>query len=228
MEKLNDIILAPWFHIMLKLILGALLTGIIGLERSSVNKPAGFGTHAILGVSSVLIVLMSEHLSYKFDIDMSRIPAQFISGIGFIGAGTILQDGFNVKGVTTAAGLLSATCIGLAVGGGYYFGAIVATIITYLILVYSHSLSDKLDRFAKLSLKIKTTGDVEVVIKQIEKYLTDHNISLKALNRDDKEDRINDNEILELVATYDTKLIKKNKIIASLSSLENVVGVYDK
>jgi putative Mg2+ transporter-C (MgtC) family protein len=228
MEKLNDIILAPWFQIMLKLILGALLTGIIGLERSSVNKPAGFGTHAILGVSSVLIVLMSEHLSYKFDIDMSRIPSQFISGIGFIGAGTILQDGFNVKGVTTAAGLLAATCIGLAVGGGYYFGAVVATIITYLILVYSHSLSDKLDRFAKLSLKIKTTGDVEVVIKQIEKYLTDHNISLKALNRDDKEDRINDNEILELVATYDTKLIKKNKIIASLSSLENVVGVYDK
>ena len=172
MATLNSIITSTCFQIMLKLILGTLLTGIIGLERSSLNKPAGFGTHALLGISAVLIVLISEHLSYKFDIDMSRIPAQFISGIGFIGAGTILQDGFNVKGVTTAAGLLSATCIGLAVGGGYYTGAIFATIITYLILVYSHSLSDKFDRFAKLSLKIKTVGDVDEVIKQIENYLS--------------------------------------------------------
>jgi len=227
MATLNSIITSTWFQIMLKLILGTLLTGVIGLERSSLNKPAGFGTHALLGISAVLIVLISEHLSYKFDIDMSRIPAQFISGIGFIGAGTILQDGFNVKGVTTAAGLLSATCIGLAVGGGYYTGAILATIITYLILVYSHSLSDKFDRFAKLSLKIKTVGDVDEVIKQIENYLSKNNISLKGLNRETKENRVKDNEVIELLATYDTKTTRKNKIIATISSFDNVSGVYE-
>ncbi len=227
MEFLRSVFANTDFQIFLKLLLGALLTGVIGLERSSLNKPAGFGTHALLGVSSVLIVLSSEYLSKFYNIDMSRIPAQFISGIGFIGAGTILQDGFNVKGVTTAAGLLSATCIGLAVGSGYYIGAIFATLITYLILAYSHSLSDRIERFAELSIKIKTTGNVDEVIRSIEIYLTKNNISLKGLNREPKEDRVNNKEVIELVVTYDTRTIKRNKIISTISSFNNVTGVFE-
>ena len=227
MEFLRSVFANTDFQIFLKLLLGALLTGVIGLERSSLNKPAGFGTHALLGVSSVLIVLSSEYLSKFYNIDMSRIPAQFISGIGFIGAGTILQDGFNVKGVTTAAGLLSATCIGLAVGSGYYLGAIFATLITYLILAYSHSLSDRIERFAELSIKIKTTGNVDEVIRSIEIYLTKNNISLKGLNREPKEDRVKNKEVIELVVTYDTRIIKRNKIISTISSFNNVTGVFE-
>ena len=227
MEFLRSVFANTDFQIFLKLLLGALLTGVIGLERSSLNKPAGFGTHALLGVSSVLIVLSSEYLSKFYNIDMSRIPAQFISGIGFIGAGTILQDGFNVKGVTTAAGLLSATCIGLAVGSGYYLGAIFATLITYLILAYSHSLSDRIERFAELSIKIKTTGNVDEVIRSIEIYLTKNNISLKGLNREPKEDRVSNKEVIELVVTYDTRIIKRNKIISTISSFNNVTGVFE-
>ena len=227
MEFLRSVFANTDFQIFLKLLLGALLTGVIGLERSSLNKPAGFGTHALLGVSSVLIVLSSEYLSKFYNIDMSRIPAQFISGIGFIGAGTILQDGFNVKGVTTAAGLLSATCIGLAVGSGFYLGAIFATLITYLILAYSHSLSDRIERFAELSIKIKTTGNVDEVIRSIEIYLTKNNISLKGLNREPKEDRVNNKEVIELVVTYDTRTIKRNKIISTISSFNNVTGVFE-
>ncbi len=224
---MTSILTSTWFQILLKLTLGAILTGIIGLERSSVNKPAGFGTHALLGLSAVLVVLCSEYLGVYFDIDMSRIPAQFISGIGFIGAGTIIQDGLNVRGVTTAAGLLSVTCIGLAVGAGYYVGAIFATILTYIILVYSHTLSDKLDRFAELDLKIKTKGDVNKVIVQLETYLSKNSISLKGLNRESNEDRVSNNEVIELIATYDTKVLRKNKIITEISSMENVRGVYE-
>ena len=69
---------------------------------------------------------------------MSRIPAQLLSGIGFIGAGTILRDGLNVKGLTTAASLLAVTCIGLCIGAGFYLGGIVATFIVYIILSHSH------------------------------------------------------------------------------------------
>ena len=227
MEFIKSVFANPDFQIFLKLLLGTLLTGVIGLERSSLNKPAGFGTHALLGVSSVLIVLSSEYLSRFYNIDMSRIPAQFITGIGFIGAGTILQDGFNVKGVTTAAGLLSATCIGLAVGSGFYLGAIFATLITYLILAYSHSLSDRIDRFAELSLKIKTAGDVDEVIRSIETYLTKNNISLKGLNREPREDRVNNKEVIELIVTYDTRMIRRNKIISTISSFKNVTGVFE-
>ena len=152
MEIINSIIQEFWFIALLKLILGALLTGFIGLQRSSLNKPAGFGTHAILGISAVLVVLLSEYLSLNSDTDMSRIPAQLLSGIGFIGAGTILRDGINVKGVTTAAGLLAVTCIGLAVGACFFSGAVIATIIVYLLLSYSHNLSSKFERYAILDL----------------------------------------------------------------------------
>ena len=137
MEWINELMQEFWFIALLKLIVGALLTGFIGLQRSSLNKPAGFGTHAILGTSAVLVVLLSEYMSMNSDMDMSRIPAQLLSGIGFIGAGTILRDGINVKGVTTAAGLLAVTCIGLAVGSGFFAGAVIATIIVYLLLGFN-------------------------------------------------------------------------------------------
>ena len=154
MESINAIITSFWFQSILKLILGFVLAGIIGLERSSWNKPAGFRTHALLGISSVLIMLCGEYMSREYNIDPSRIPAQLLSGIGFIGAGTILRDGFNVKGLTTAAGLLVVTCIGLSIGAGFYLGGIITTIVAYVILSYSYKFSDKLEHFATLDLQI--------------------------------------------------------------------------
>ena len=139
MELILDVINSFWFQSIFKLILGFVLAGIIGLERSSWNKPAGFRTHSLLGISSVLMMLCGEYMAQKYNnlIDPSRISAQLLSGIGFIGAGTILRDGFNVKGLTTAAALLSVTCIGLSIGAGFYLGGIVTTFylihINYLI-----------------------------------------------------------------------------------------------
>lgn len=123
----------------IKLLLGFALAGIIGSERESLNKPAGFKTHCLIGVSSVLVMLCGEYLNLTGKApDATRIPAQLLSGIGFIGAGTILRDGFTVKGLTTAASLLSVTCIGLSIGAGFYVGGIVATILSYYILSHSH------------------------------------------------------------------------------------------
>jgi len=123
---------------LIKLALGFFLAGIIGAERESLNKPAGFKTHALIGVSSVLVMLCGEYLAINTNADISRIPAQLLSGIGFIGAGTILRDGLNVKGLTTAASLLAVTCIGLSIGAGFYLGGIVATLIVYFILSHSY------------------------------------------------------------------------------------------
>ena len=158
-----------WFQAMIKLILGFILAGVIGLERSSWSKPAGFRTHALVGISSVLVMLCGEYLSRIYDMDPSRIPAQLLSGIGFIGAGTILRDGFNVKGLTTVAGLLSVTCIGLSIGAGFYLGGIVTTLIVYIILSYSYKISDKLDHFDILELDIKITKEMEDTLTAIEK-----------------------------------------------------------
>ena len=86
----------------------------------------------------VVTVILSEYwFKYVPNFDTARIPAQILSGIGFIGAGTILTDGFNVKGLTTATSLLLVTCIGLSIGAGFYLGGVLATFLAYLILSYS-------------------------------------------------------------------------------------------
>ncbi len=134
-----DFLMSFEVQAIIKLFLGFILAGIIGSERESLNKPAGFKTHSLIGVCGVLVMLCGEYLSKTGQsVDAARIPAQLLSGIGFIGAGTILRDGFTVKGLTTAASLLAVTCIGLSIGAGFYLGGIVATIFAYYILSRSH------------------------------------------------------------------------------------------
>ena len=228
MEIINSIIQEFWFIALLKLILGALLTGFIGLQRSSLNKPAGFGTHAILGISAVLVVLLSEYLSLNTDMDMSRIPAQLLSGIGFIGAGTILRDGINVKGVTTAAGLLAVTCIGLAVGAGFFSGAVIATIIVYLLLAYSHNLSSKFERYAILDLELTIEQKASETLEEIKKYLNSKKIEIKSIKRSDKKStRTTEDALVAIVGTYDSRFVKKNTIIGDLIAFENISSVTD-
>lgn len=177
------------FQTLLKIILGTLLTGLIGLERSSLNKPAGFGTHALLGVSAVLVVVCSQYMTLNYDIDMSRIPAQLLSGIGFIGAGTIMRNGYNVKGVTTAAGLLAVTCIGLTIGAGFYVGGVIATIIVYLVLAYAHNISDNFERYSVISLEIVIEKQEAEAINDINEYFTQKKIELKRLHRTEEDDK---------------------------------------
>lgn len=210
------------FQALFKLGLGALLTGIIGLERSALNKPAGFGTHAILGVSAVLIVLISEYLTLSYNIDMSRIPAQLLAGIGFIGAGTILRNGLNVKGVTTASAILAVTCIGLAVGAGFYIGAIVATIIVYLILSYAHDLSSKVERFVNMNLEIAIDQEPDETISKITNYFSKKNIDIKGIKRSSTNDNQKESEIIEITICYDSRNIKRNAIISNLIEINGV------
>ena len=215
------------FQALFKIGLGALLTGIIGLERSALNKPAGFGTHAILGVSSVLIVLISEYLTLSYEIDMSRIPSQLLAGIGFIGAGTILRNGLNVKGVTTASAILAVTCIGLAVGAGFYIGAIVSTIIIFLILSYAHNLSSKVERFANMTLEISIDQTPDQTISQITSYLSRKNIEIKGIKRSPYNENNKDNEIIEMTICYDSRNIKRNLIISDLIEINGIKEIIE-
>lgn len=229
MEMINNLMQEFWFVALLKLLVGALLTGFIGLQRSSLNKPAGFGTHAILGTSAVLVVLLSEYLAMNSsDMDLSRIPAQLLSGIGFIGAGTILRDGINVKGVTTAAGLLAVTCIGLAVGSGFFAGAVIATIIVYLLLAYSHNISSKFERYAILDIELTVEQNVSETVEMIKRYLNSKRVEIKSIKRSDKKTtRKTEDAIVAIVGTYDSRIVKKNTIIGDLISFENISAVTD-
>lgn len=123
-----------------RLVLAALLGSVIGIERERLSWAAGLRTHMLVCVGSALIMIVSafgfadalggEHVV----LDPSRMAAQVVSGIGFLGAGSILLRGEIVRGLTTAASLWSVAAIGLAVGGGLYTAAIAATIIILIIL----------------------------------------------------------------------------------------------
>ncbi len=119
-----------------KLGLAVLLSGIIGYEREHSHRPAGFRTHILVSVGSALVMLTSVYIAEDrgLEADVTRMSAQVISGIGFLGAGTILREGFSVKGLTTAASLWAVSCIGIAVGSGFISGALVATFVIYLTL----------------------------------------------------------------------------------------------
>jgi len=128
-----------FLELSLRLLLALALGGIIGYERESLHRPAGFRTHILVCVGAALVMLTSEfmfiHYSGKTNADPARLGAQVISGIGFLGAGTIIREGFSVKGLTTAASLWTVSCVGIAVGSGFYEGAVMATILIYLTLM---------------------------------------------------------------------------------------------
>lgn len=222
-----ETLLAIWenfyFQCFLKIVLISILAGIIGMDREKSNKPAGFRTYTLLGLSAVLVVLCGEALSQRYDIDPFRIAAQFLSGIGFIGAGTILRDGFNVKGLTTASGLLTVSCIGLCVGAGFYFGAIIATVITYIILSYSYIFTDKLDHFDMLELNLDTKDEVSDLMLELEKFSEKYEIELKQI--EDVTEENSEYNSIKIVCKYNNKMLTKNKIFTELATIQNLRNV---
>jgi putative Mg2+ transporter-C (MgtC) family protein len=128
------------FEIIFKLTLACILGGVIGLERESLNRPAGFRTYTLVCVGSALAMVVSLDMYYQYyqtvNADPGRIAAQVVSGIGFLGAGTIMREGSTVRGLTTAAGLWGVACVGLAVGAGMYIPAVVTTVLILFVLIY--------------------------------------------------------------------------------------------
>jgi len=121
-----------WLTITFRLLLAIILGGLIGLEREQSSHAAGFRTHILVCLGSSLIMLLSIYGFPQFAnepnvrIDPARLAAQVISGIGFLGAGTILRNGLSISGLTTAASLWVVAAIGLAVGAGFYFASALA------------------------------------------------------------------------------------------------------
>lgn len=125
-------------EILARLLLAVLLGGFVGYEREHTNRPAGFRTHILVCVGAALVMVTSEYMVRKYSIsavDPARLGAQVVSGIGFLGAGTIIRDGVNIRGLTTAASLWAVSCVGIAVGSGFYAGAAIATIFIFLTLI---------------------------------------------------------------------------------------------
>ena len=141
-------------NVVVKITLALICGGVLGIERGRKKRPAGFRTYMLVCLGATLVMMTNEHLFKMTGTgDVARLGAQVISGIGFLGAGTIITTGGNrVKGLTTAAGLWAAACIGLAIGSGYYEGAIFGTLAIILIMVVFHRWDKRFARSTKLMI----------------------------------------------------------------------------
>jgi putative Mg2+ transporter-C (MgtC) family protein len=123
-----------WDEALLRLALAGVLGGLIGLERELREREAGLRTHLLVAVGAALFTIAG---AYGFDsvrVDPTRVAAQIVTGIGFLGAGAIIRQGFSVRGLTTAATLWVVAAVGLASGAGYYSGAVITTAVVLVAL----------------------------------------------------------------------------------------------
>lgn len=222
-EGFQNLMMIKEFETLFKLILIVILAGFVGYERESWKKPAGFRTYVLVGVSAVLVMVCGAYLYEAIGADPTRIPAQLLSGIGFLGAGTILRNGFNVTGLTTAAGLLAITCIGLIVGAGFYMTAVIATLVVYCVLSYSHILSNKLEHFTFLNLDIATTRPKEI-LEDIREILNTEKLEILKMRIVDNEGE--DNDYIKIEIRYKDP-VDTNKLVSRIMSVNTVKEVVE-
>ena len=163
-----------------RLLVATLCGGIIGIERGKKHRPAGFRTHMIVCLGAALTMILSIYItdmlvnvwevgySQNTRIDISRLGAQVINGIGFLGAGTIIVTGRQqIKGLTTAAGLWASACMGLAIGAGFYLGALVACsliLITVILLTKLESFILAHSRNVNMYIEFENIDNVGIIV----------------------------------------------------------------
>jgi putative Mg2+ transporter-C (MgtC) family protein len=218
----------PIYEIIIRLLLGALIGGIIGFEREIHGRAAGFRTQLIVCVAAVLIMIISEnYYHYIRDIDQSiridpaRISAGAIIGIGFLGAGVIIKSGYAVRGLTTAASLWIVSAIGLAIGAGLYFEGMLTALITIIALILLRVLENRIKplRYKNIFISTPAAEDPEA---QITSLLEDIGLHIHSI--DYEKNRTADELVFHYtVSTRDRKI--KGQTFKKLCSLDFITRV---
>lgn len=211
-----------------RLILSAIIGGMIGFEREVKNRPAGLKTHILVSLGSTLIMLISI---YGFSTgDPARMAAQVVTGIGFLGAGTIMKTGDSVQGLTTAATVWVSSAIGLAVGSGYYLGSAVTSVIVLITLMGLSSVDKRIVRKNSTVLEIigiRRAG----LIGDIGTFLGNYNITIvdiKIVNHDEvyAEDVKEEDPLIEIHITLKpSSKVNLEYIFDSIYEIEGVSSV---
>lgn len=155
--------LSVW-EIVLRFFIALILGGVVGMQREFVHSSAGFRTHTLVCLGACLAMVTNQFLFEQYSkfstMDVARMGSYVLGGIGFLGAGTIVKDGLRVRGLTTAASLWVVAAIGLAVGCGFYVGALVVGAMTVLTLWVLKFIEDK-------TLNVRGTAVVEMEIRNM-------------------------------------------------------------
>lgn len=214
----------PWTEMLIRLALAAILGASVGLERERKERAAGLRTHMMVCIGSALAMLVS---TYGFadvlgtpnvSLDPSRVAAQVISGIGFIGGGTILFLRQNiVKGLTTASGLWTVAAIGLAAGGGMYLAAFVTTLFAIFILWMLHPVERRFSRRFQTKAIRLTVDDKAKSAEVVNKIIQNDNLDVQSCNVD----RHDSNYII----SFKFKNLDKKELKAIISEFQTDAGI---
>ncbi|HEY0608288.1 MAG TPA: MgtC/SapB family protein [Chitinophaga sp.] len=218
------------YEIILRLLLSAILGGLVGLDREKLEWAAGLRTHMLVCLGSALAMIVS---SFGFDdilgqdgviLDPSRVASLVVSGIGFIGAGTILFLKRKViYGLTTAAGLWTVAAVGLAVGGGMYVASIATTLITLIILTGVKKIENKFFSSDKKDLSIRIGFQhATLSITAVTELLQQHGVPFGEITLLQREKARTDE--LEIVLD---KSANQQKIVAAIDQLKQLDGVQE-
>ncbi|MDQ0160436.1 putative Mg2+ transporter-C (MgtC) family protein [Alkalibacillus salilacus] len=229
-QYINEQFINENFDTMLyRVLLATVLCGLIGFERELKNHQAGFRTHILVGVGACVMMLLSvygfdpyinDHDTVRFD--PARIPSYVISGIGFLGAGTILVHGMTIRGLTTAASIWTVAGLGLVIGAGMYALGILATLVVLLSLIFLNS-------FEKLFTRHKDKNQLHLLINQeahigeILDLLEEFRLQIKRMEiKSDEMDRRNVHIELEKRQEFN-----RHELLNQLSKLNDVTYIYN-
>jgi len=202
-------------------VVATLLGAVIGLERERHGRPAGLRTHILVALGSCLVMLLSI---YGFpegkEGDPGRLAAQVVSGIGFLGAGTILRDGTSIRGLTTAASLWVVAGIGLAAGSGFYWAAAATTFLAVFALVLLDDLEIKFIAGPLVRIRAEL-ADQPGALASLSQVFANHGVSIKKISM------AIDEESKKALISLQVRghNIDKEKILAELYSLPGLTSL---
>ncbi len=209
--------------VLVRLLMAILLGGAIGMERSYKNRPAGFRTHILVCVGATIACMTGIYLylNMKLPTDISRLGAQVVSGLGFIGGGTIIVvNNRKIKGLTTAAGLWACGIIGLAIGAGFFEGAIVGTALVLVAQIVFTYLGSKITHHE--AFKILLHYNDKNALNYVMRYCKDNKMVISNLEVTGKRDSVA--PIYSVVLTVRPRnKIDKKKVIRYISDIEGII-----
>ena len=212
----------PLLEIFLRLAAALVAGGIIGYERERDSQPAGLRTHMILALGAALVMILSVNIGIKFGSDPSRLAAQVVSGIGFLGAGAILRFGFNVKGLTTASTLWTTAMVGMAIGYGYYLVSLFTVVITIIVLTLVERFEKKFVRVNVIRTVVVDVHEREGILREVRKTISKMADALLAFSV--QKSVKNKHMRLEIVARFNRNE-KLEDMLEVISSIEGVKGI---
>ena len=211
--------------ILFRMVLAIICGGLIGIERSIKNRPAGFRTHILIIVGATTASLTGHYiyLNMSLPTDMSRLGAQVITGLGFIGAGTIIVTGQKtVKGLTTAAGLWATGIVGLAIGAGFYEGAIVGTIAILFCEIVMGKVKIKRQKAFRCVINYQYKDTLDHILR----FCKDRGIAIKSLQIESESDGTGSKVYSAFLTLQPLREIDHKAFIRKVEAFDGVINAY--